>query len=293
MTGDFSHIDPTRIATDPDAPAGRAARGFTLIEMLVSIAIIVLMIAMLLPALRKARGVADQVKCGSNMRQVYIAIAAYNASNRDELGLKPHGPNAEPIAWVRRIITYLGDDGRGYDWSINTTWCATDAASQASTVYRHNKVLVCPSNDFVHPGVPWGYYIDTYWGSYAANLQGWWNARGPGEHESLWNWETQPPLAGVWSRHKPFGTTNYAIIMEGTSAQNTGDFQWGYFFSNQHLSMPTWGPVFGPLFHEMHNHINNFLIDDGHVASRKFDVDPAGFWPTVNALTPVLENPTW
>jgi len=48
-----------------------------------------------------------------------------------------------------------------------------------------------------------------------------------------------------------------------------------------------------PLFHEMHNHINNFLVDDGHVATRKFELDQRGYWPTAIPLLQMLDNPNW
>src|SRR4051812_31446764 len=61
-------------------PGRPVPRGFTLIELLVVIAIIALLIAMLLPALGKARRSAWHVISESNIRQVCTASAAYQDS---------------------------------------------------------------------------------------------------------------------------------------------------------------------------------------------------------------------
>ena len=54
---------------------------FTLVELLVVIAVVAILIAMLFPAVGRARASAEQVACSSNMRQLFTVAALYAADN--------------------------------------------------------------------------------------------------------------------------------------------------------------------------------------------------------------------
>jgi prepilin-type N-terminal cleavage/methylation domain-containing protein len=55
--------------------------GFSLIEVIVVIAIIAILIGLLLPTLQGARAASKSIACQSNMRQIGVAMAAYAAEN--------------------------------------------------------------------------------------------------------------------------------------------------------------------------------------------------------------------
>ena len=68
--------------------ARKGCQAFTLVELLVVVAIIGMLLTILLPSLSHARIQAKAVKCQSNLRQILIAFQAYTIENQD------HAPRA-------------------------------------------------------------------------------------------------------------------------------------------------------------------------------------------------------
>ena len=165
-----SHEDRVPAAAGP----GRGGRGgsnryrtgghgFTLIEVLVVVAIIALLVAILLPSLNQAKAQARRSVCGSNLRQIMNATFEWGVSNKDGIvgsaftsgqcpAYRVNGPDSDRCsndsrAW-RVLATHM------YDWSSPLLRMIGHKFSLSPEGFPHRFKLIrrgifqCPSNKF-------------------------------------------------------------------------------------------------------------------------------------------------
>jgi prepilin-type N-terminal cleavage/methylation domain-containing protein len=127
---------------DSDSPSltrQQKVRAFTLIELLVVIGIIAVLIAVLLPALGKARTAANRTVCLSNIRQLCNGVLMYCNDN--------HGYFPTCAVW---------DDGVGYTpypddwvhWQANRNLDESAIARYVGHGDKLKSILRCPADSF-------------------------------------------------------------------------------------------------------------------------------------------------
>lgn len=77
------------------------SRGFTLIEVLVVVAIIALLVAILIPSLKAAREQAKRVDCASNLHQIGVGVNLYSNAHKDDLPVLYRTTSAFTTYYVR------------------------------------------------------------------------------------------------------------------------------------------------------------------------------------------------
>ncbi len=99
---------------NPNTSRRQAKAGFTLIELLVVMAIISILAALLMPALKRARNQAQSVACMNNLRQCGLLSHLYSVDNGG-WAVPSYEPTGAQRHWTTLLITnkYIGHPSLG------------------------------------------------------------------------------------------------------------------------------------------------------------------------------------
>jgi len=106
-----------------------AARGYTVVEMLVTVAAITALIILVIPGIERTRESARSVSCMNNLHRIYEATQTWKSDQ-----IHQDGAGSEPLqadGWRAALAPYIGDM-RAYDCPDTTSDSSPDSVARAA-----------------------------------------------------------------------------------------------------------------------------------------------------------------
>ena len=127
-------------------PRQRVA-GFTIVEMMVTLSIVALMIALLVPLLGRTREAAHRLMCAANLRQIGVGLSLYGSTHADRLPstVFARGDDPQPQEMITLTTGTREDPQEQADWD-GLGWLIGDGRMFVDSPM----VLFCPSHRGTH-----------------------------------------------------------------------------------------------------------------------------------------------
>ena len=106
-------VQETLPASKEVTPSFRPLHGFTLVELLVVVAIIGTLVGLLLPAVQAARSQGRRTACASNLRQIGLATLQFADAHQGRWPETTHTVEADPVtglfnrAWIFTLAPFI------------------------------------------------------------------------------------------------------------------------------------------------------------------------------------------
>ena len=135
-------------------------RAFTLVEVLIVIAIIGLLVSLVTPAIQAAREAARRTQCTNNLKQVGIALQAHHAARKNFPAAVVWSPPGEPLGFGQLPIGVIDRVARTGDKAADTiygNWVISllPYVEEANLVFNAKRPLSDESNRLREARLPW------------------------------------------------------------------------------------------------------------------------------------------